>query len=219
VSSTLRIGAYYGTSVTSRITQIRTWSPVSHVSLIFDDPGAEVIEAVRAGVVSQPTIHGHHKPGTRVAIYRVDATRDQVVRIHDFARGQVGKAYDWAGLFGFIARRNLQNPDKWFCSELVFAACEAGAVLLLRGIPAYKVAPCDILYSPHLSYETTLFTGCPPNPAEGLRCPTFHWRGTPAAGGASGKDAACFCANAAWSGGAVPGSCPGKAGFPARRMA
>ena len=36
---------------------------------------------------------------------------------------QVGKAYDYLGLLGFLWRSNkYQNPNKWFCSELAATA-------------------------------------------------------------------------------------------------
>lgn len=31
---------------------------------------------------------------------------------------QIHKRYDWTALIGFLFRRNWQEPDAWFCSEL-----------------------------------------------------------------------------------------------------
>lgn len=36
-----------------------------------------------------------------------------------FARAQVGKRYDPLGIISLVLRRNIENRDKWFCSELV----------------------------------------------------------------------------------------------------
>ena len=40
----------------------------------------------------------------------------------DFLLSQEGKPYDLTGIFGFVADRNWDEPDSWFCSELVAAA-------------------------------------------------------------------------------------------------
>ena len=32
---------------------------------------------------------------------------------------QFGKKYDWSAIFGIFFRRNWQEEDRWFCSELV----------------------------------------------------------------------------------------------------
>lgn len=157
---TLHIGIYYGTSTMSRITRFRTWSEQSHASLIFNFCRAdeEVIEAVGRGVVRHAGLDDFHKPGTRVEIYRVQATEEQIAKVYDFALKQVGKPYDWGGLFAFIPRLAVQNPDKWFCSELVFEACAAGEIKLLVRIPAYKVAPCQLYTCPALVIDAVYFT-------------------------------------------------------------
>lgn len=50
-----------------------------------------------------------------------------------FAKQQLGKPYDWGGVFGFMApNRNWQQDDKWFCSELVAATALAGKTNLLN---------------------------------------------------------------------------------------
>ena len=33
---------------------------------------------------------------------------------------QTGKPYDWRGIFGFAVPVNVQDKDKWYCSELVW---------------------------------------------------------------------------------------------------
>lgn len=40
-----------------------------------------------------------------------------------WARGQVGKKYDWPGAFGLALNpdRDWQEPDSWFCYELAAA--------------------------------------------------------------------------------------------------
>ena len=35
------------------------------------------------------------------------------------ARRQVGKKYDWLGIFSFVFHKDYEDKKKWFCSELV----------------------------------------------------------------------------------------------------
>lgn len=43
-----------------------------------------------------------------------------------FAWSQIGKPYDYLGALGMPLRSDWQNPNKWYCSELVEAALLAG---------------------------------------------------------------------------------------------
>lgn len=42
--------------------------------------------------------------------------------VYEFLSSQVGKKYDPLGILSFILRRNYEDRDKWFCSELVAKA-------------------------------------------------------------------------------------------------
>jgi uncharacterized protein YycO len=79
----------------------------------------------------------------RVERYEIDAP-DAVLA---YAVSQLGKKYDWSGVFNFIEpNRNWQEDDSWFCSELVAKAfLEAGTPLI--NAPAHRVAPGDLLHS------------------------------------------------------------------------
>jgi uncharacterized protein YycO len=46
-----------------------------------------------------------------------------VNNIKNFCNAQVGKGYDWAGIFLCqVLDFNIDNPNKWFCSEVLAAA-------------------------------------------------------------------------------------------------
>lgn len=53
----------------------------------------------------------------------------QKQKVYDFLNRQLGKKYDYLGLLAFLWRKNeWQNPDKWFCSELLLAAMQEARV-------------------------------------------------------------------------------------------
>jgi len=95
-----------------------TFGSYSHVSLVFDmgNGRVEEIEALQGkGVV-------RHAPNSADEFVfdemMVPLTQEQVLEAHECAGSLVGDGYDWLGVFGFIRRKKMHNPDKWFCSEL-----------------------------------------------------------------------------------------------------
>lgn len=61
---------------------------------------------------------------------------------------QVGKPYDYFGLLGFLWRSNkYQNPNKWFCSELVATAFKVSHCKLYNWniIKPHQITPALML--------------------------------------------------------------------------
>ena len=69
----------------------------------------------------------------------------------DFARSKIGCKYDWLAIARFISRRSGIRNDRWFCSELVFAAFLRSGIRLLARIPMWKVHPGMLSYPPVLT--------------------------------------------------------------------
>lgn len=151
------IAAYKGTSSRSKITRFVNWSDYSHISWV--DPHGWEIEAMSGGVRMRSTAHSDHTPGTEVEIYDVELTAEELDGIREFLINQIGKRYDYLGLLHFVTRRPeyAHDQDRWFCSELVFAAFAAVGKPLLCRIPAYKVYPGMLIYSPLLKLAEVRF--------------------------------------------------------------
>ena len=133
------IARYKGKSVLSRAIRWRTWSEYSHADWVLDD--GSVIEAWKGGVRHVMNIQSQHTPGTEVDLFTLNLTTVQKWAIQDFLIRQVGKPYDYGAILGFMTRAKSENSDKWFCSELIFTACQSAGVELLKRIPAWKVSP------------------------------------------------------------------------------
>ena len=130
----------------SRLIRFLTWSWASHVDFVLPDGKLLGALAVEGGGGVQ--IHELHKPEyyTRVERFEIDAPESVI----DFAMTQIGKPYDWAGIFGVIARnRNWEEDDKWFCSELAAWAFQKAGLPLLNEV-SYRITPRDLLISPLL---------------------------------------------------------------------
>ena len=147
------IGLYRGKSIPSRIVRIRTWSEYSHASWIRGNHS--VIEAWWKGGVREKTHYSEdHTPGTLIHLFDIDLSHGEHQGLEEFFKAQLGKKYDWMGCLHFITRRPeyARDQDRWFCSELIFAAFEHIKKPLLLRIPAYKVSPGLLSYSPLLKF-------------------------------------------------------------------
>ena len=149
------IGQYNGKSFTSWVISKKTWSDITHTSAFVND---EVVIEAWGGGVTKRTWREGHTPGTRIRIMRVECTREQEEKFYAFLESQIGKKYDFAGILGFGLSANLQYKDRWFCSELVFAAAQYAGIELLKRIEAHKVYPGLLDVSPLLKLQETRFT-------------------------------------------------------------
>ena len=131
------IGLYRGKSLwPSRIIELITWSEYSHASWIQNVGTKTPIltgeyEAwMDGGVVYNEHWGDRHTAGTVVDLYDFvkPLTVEETRLLEEFLKKQLCKAYDWTGVFGFLWLVRLcggghHNLLKWFCFELIAAAC------------------------------------------------------------------------------------------------
>jgi hypothetical protein len=132
-------------SLTGRIIKWGTMSDIDHVQFVLPD-GHRLGASFGTGVAILPP----PAPGDVVRRYVLDAP----ATVLDFALAQIGKPYDLGAVLAIALRvtcdRNWRRPDKWFCSELVAAACEAGGRALLDAHDLTVITPRDVALSPLL---------------------------------------------------------------------
>jgi uncharacterized protein YycO len=147
---------YKGKSFVSKLIKWQTFGPYSHAAWWLRD--GTVIEAWhKGGVTHNDSPATLHTPGTEIDVFSIPGIDDFAVE--QFLISQVGRKYDFAPVLrGFIFRVKRDNPDKWFCSELVHAACDAAGTQLLHRVPDWKIPPTLLSYSPLLVPEGTLIT-------------------------------------------------------------
>ena len=125
----------------SALLRVALWSAWSHCALIDGD---DVIEATAFHGVRRRPLLDLQREASQYAIVQIPAADPRAVL--DAAASQLGKGYDWLGVFGIGARRKWQDDDAWFCSELVAWAFEAAKQPLVR-VHAWRITPRD-LYLP-----------------------------------------------------------------------
>ena len=139
-----RILLVHGTSILDKGILWWTRGYYSHAALLFSDD--MVIEAVsprvRIVTFSDWKMQNVGRGNSWTTFY-LDTYPGAELLIRDFATRQLGKKYDWMGDFHFVTRQNYsqEEDNKWFCSELVFAACENGSWSLFQRTEAWEVTP------------------------------------------------------------------------------
>ncbi len=112
------------------------WS--NHVDLMAGDDVA--ISALPGGVRERRISAGMDR---RSEIIPVPCAEDQKAAAVNYARSQIGKGYDYAGvmLFSFAPRWN--DETRWFCSELTAAALQhAGIINIPKSL--WRVSPGNL---------------------------------------------------------------------------
>lgn len=83
---------------------------------------------------------------TRELILLLTVTDEQAASFERFLRSQVGKPYDMGGILGLVAGRNWQDPEHWYCSELMAAGLvECGYFASPLASDCAKITPRDLL--------------------------------------------------------------------------
>jgi uncharacterized protein YycO len=111
-------------SIGTPILRAAMWSPWSHVAPIIEDEPDCIIDATLFRGVQRRSKSGLLLHASKCEIRHFDCPSPQAA--YDFARSQIGKRYDYAGVVGIGLRRDWQQDDAWFCSELFEAMLAAG---------------------------------------------------------------------------------------------
>ena len=130
------VAGYKGAGLGGRFIKWFTFGGYSHVSLVFDFGNKRLLEidALQGRGVTQRLFGAL---AGNCDLYSIEADEKTAAAIYRAACSLKGSKYDWAGIWGFLRRGKRQNPEKWFCSELVAHCLTISGVEALR-LPAWK---------------------------------------------------------------------------------
>ena len=130
----------------SWLVRVQTRSPYSHTGLLRSC-GCCVIEAYPgAGVRVRKLTEADWG---RIDAFDVPSLSPAGWEVAEaFALSQLGKSYDWRGVFRFVDKLPALHNDKWFCSEFVHGSIAQGGVRLLERIESEAVSPAMVPLSP-----------------------------------------------------------------------
>lgn len=151
----MKIALFKGEGLFSRLIKWQTRSPYSHAAII-DENGA--LWESREGFGVRVTTNAADAINCSVDLFDVEMTDAQRHSVAEFLRGQLGKKYDWTMVLRFISRRQASRSqsEKWFCSELVFAAFKKAGIDLLGRTEPWECSPGLLARSPLLRFVQSL---------------------------------------------------------------
>lgn len=130
---------YWPASIAIRVLTASRWH---HCGIVVDN---EVIEAgAWHGVRSVPL--AQFKKRGEWAIYDVPLASEE--KAIEWVSQQLGKPYDWLGVFGLMLSHNWHKENRWYCSELVAAAAIQGGTPIVRS-SMKGVTPRDLWALPY----------------------------------------------------------------------
>lgn len=120
----------------SRAIRAFTWSRWSHVALI---DGYCAIEALAPDGVTVNDTEVVLMRSSEFELVELPCRNPEAVRAA--AASQVGRPYDWSAVLGIALRRDWQQDDAWFCSELIAWAFAQAGEPLFRADCLRRVTP------------------------------------------------------------------------------
>jgi len=111
----------------------QTRSEYSHSAIMLKD--GSIIESWQGKGVRRKTLADYEG----IDFFKVEGVDENVVE--EFLLSKIGAKYDYLSVFRFLSKRKPIPSEKWFCSDLVFSALEAGGVKLLNNITPQEVSP------------------------------------------------------------------------------
>lgn len=127
----------------SMLIRWRDWSDYSHVDTVLSN--GSLLGARGDGV----KVRAPYKTSKKLIIC-IYVTEQQEKDYYTALFSQIGKKYDYAGIIGFVANRDWQEDNKWFCSELVMYC------LMKAGIKILNVEHLNRITSQHMILSTLL---------------------------------------------------------------
>jgi len=118
-----------------------TFSKWSHCAVV---DGTKVVESTGAKGVNEGSLFSFIDRNYTYATRKFTVTKEQKQIILDTMRSQIGKKYDFRAIFGMPFKRDWQEDDCWFCSELIAYAFDKAGVPLVSKNAVHRVTPEDI---------------------------------------------------------------------------
>jgi len=129
----------------------RTWGKFSHVQIITRITEQGKIEVVSADSNGVWCRDAREEELEYFAVLTCpEITEEQRKNVLEFCFSQIGKPYDFVGLASFLLYKELQDDDRWFCSELAYIAYKQAGIRLQRRVKQDFISPRDLYISPLL---------------------------------------------------------------------
>jgi uncharacterized protein YycO len=126
---------------------VRWWtnSMFDHVELCLGD-GTSIGSRPSGGVqIRDLSLVNNEKHNWSLLRYKGKLSKKQQNEIINFAKKQIGKKYDWWGVFGLALTKDISKNSEWFCSELINTTFAKNGAILVPRKSSSRTVP-ELLY-------------------------------------------------------------------------
>lgn len=129
-----------------------TWSDFSHCVVLIDDD--TIIHSDFHGVRIEPIKDLQNRSKNWMIVeYECERPNDVI----EACKSQLGKPYDFTGLFGIILRDvDLQDDSKWWCSEFPVYAFDVTKQPKFNVEFMHRITPQHWLMLPHIVIQRSI---------------------------------------------------------------
>ena len=139
MTRTIHIALYRGRSIVSGCIRWISWGEYSHAAIVLPEEDGIMFESWDGvGVRLEKSISDGHSAGTKVDVFSLmvdDLQYDVIVKA---LQSQIGKDYDYLGVFRFVpffrlflsGKPSKSEQGRWFCSEYICWALNKAGVNL-----------------------------------------------------------------------------------------
>jgi len=135
-----------GKSIFTKGISFITWGDYTHVEAVTDK-GYLIGSDFHSSGVNVCSIQRRSKESKRMLLVRVKKVNSGL--FIKYLKSQLGKPYDTLASLGYVFRKNWNNEDRWFCSELIAKASQVSGNPLIPEEP-FRATPRDLLLSDKL---------------------------------------------------------------------
>lgn len=114
-----------------------TWSEWNHVDLVINDEEAFGASGKIGRVDTYPRDPESHD---KIAIVTIKVPKGKYEKFMTEILSKGGTLYDYKGIKAFLIKFNIQEDDKWFCSELLIHAFYVAEIIYFTD-PSHKWSP------------------------------------------------------------------------------
>jgi len=126
----IHIVAYEGKTILGKLIRYWTRFDITHVEVMRQNPQRpEALTSTIGAIEGKGVVWAdlNEKKG-KYKIYEVTLTKEQYKLFWQYVFSHMGKGYDYFGILGFVVLKVNEQPNRFYCSELIYKGLVAAGV-------------------------------------------------------------------------------------------
>jgi hypothetical protein len=119
----IHIVAYESKSIFGKLIRYWTRHEFSHVEVMRQNPEKDSLTSTIGALELKGVVWSdiNEKKG-KYEIFEITLTKEEYKLFWQYIYANLGKGYDYLGILGFVFTKFKENPNRFYCSELIYKA-------------------------------------------------------------------------------------------------